>query len=743
MYADFVDWSKQQQSFEATAAHWTLSVNLGRAGKSEQPERVNVWRVNSGFFAMLGVTPRLGRDFTAADDRPGAPRVAILTHELWQRRFGSDPNAIAGGINLDGDDYAICGVLPAGFQFPDRRIDVFTPIALPAARTGPQSNYSIVGLGRLKPGISIARAQAEINAIAPRLNPPYFSSAGRTLRIWGMREFLVRDVRLSLWILLGAVTLVLLIACANVASLSLARAGARQREIAIRLTLGAGRRQVVRQLLTESALLGLLGGAVGLWLAHWALRALLLLSPERYPLLRETRIDPAVLWFTLAVSLATSLLFGLAPAVAASRGNVRGALQAGGRGLGESTGQSRMRSALVVAEVALALVLAAGAGLLIKAFGKILDVNPGFNPRGVLTASTSLPAARYRERPQRIRFYQQVLSNLQGTPGVQAAGMVSLLPLGGTNSGTIIHVENRPEVRANEAAVMWMRSADAGYFHAMEIPLRRGRLFNVQDIETAPAVVIVNETMARRYWPAYPDGEEPVGKRLAFGLTHRVVPPNPAPTWITIVGIVGDVRHMSLAQAPLPEIYLPFRQSPQLQMTLVARTAGPDPLRLAPSLRAAVAAVDREQPLARIISMEQVARNSVANRRLSMLLLTLFASVAMALAVVGIYGVVSYSVTRRTREIGVRLALGAQRGDVLAMIVRQGLTLALAGAAIGVVVALSLTRVMNTMLFGTTATDPLVFAAAALLLTGVAAFACYIPARRATKVDPAVALRYE
>jgi len=298
-------------------------------------------------------------------------------------------------------------------------------------------------------------------------------------------------------------------------------------------------------------------------------------------------------------------------------------------------------------------------------------------------------------------------------------------------------------MRADEAPVMWFRSADAGYFRAMQIPLRRGRLFTEQDTETAPPVVIVNETMARRYWPAYPNGEDPVGKRLAFGVTHRVPPPNPEPTWITIAGIVGDVRHMSLAQPPLPEMYLPFRQSPQLEMTLVARTAGTDPLRFAPAMRAAVAAVDREQPLARIISMEQVAENSVANRRFSMLLLTLFAGVAMALAAVGIYGVVSYSVTRRTREIGVRLALGAQRSDVLAMIVRQGLTLALAGAAIGLVAAFSLTRVMKTMLFGITATDPLVFGAVALVLTGVAALACYIPARRATKVDPVIALRYE
>src|SRR5581483_5962898 len=493
LYADFADWAKQQQSFEAAAAYWQVPANLARAGKSDQPERVNLWRVNSAFFSMLGVTPRLGHDFSEADDRPGAPHVAILSNALWQRRFAADPKAIGGVVNLDGEDYTVVGVLPPTFRYPTGDIDVFAPMALPAARTGLQANYSIAALARLKPGASMARAQSEMNTITPRINPPYFAAAGRRLRIWGLREFTVRDVRSSLWILLGAVTLVLLIACANVAGLLLARAGARQREMAIRITLGAGRRQIVRQLLVESALLSLVGATLGLCLAHFALKALLLLSPDQYPLLRETGIDPAVLCFTLALSLATTLLFGLAPALAAARAESQRTLQEGGRGSSESARQSRTRSALVVAEVALALLLAAGAGLLIKGFGRLLDVNPGFNTRGVITASTSLPAARYRQRPQRVAFYQQVLANLRATPGIQSAGVISLLPLAGTNSGTIIHLENRPEPRAEEAPVMWLRSTDEDYFRAMQIPLRRGRFFTEQDSEGAPAVVIVNE----------------------------------------------------------------------------------------------------------------------------------------------------------------------------------------------------------------------------------------------------------
>jgi putative ABC transport system permease protein len=721
---------------ETASAYQAISMNL-EGSRSEDPERLNVWKVNATFLSTLGVRPQLGRDFLPYEDTPGGRRAALLSYPLWQRRFGSDSGIVGRPVTLDGNAYSVVGVLPASFEIAGRKVDLYVPLAL--ANTGRDGFATGAGVARLKPGVALVQAQAETRIISNRLTEAFFHAGGRTLRLWGMREFLVRDVRLSLLILMGAVALVLLIACANVANLLLARAGARSKEIAIRATLGAGRGRLIRQLLTESALLGLAGGGMALLVAHWGVRLLTAVSPERYPLLAGVRTDLPVLWFTLTISLLTSLLFGLVPALSVSHGATHAALKEGGRSGGDGSQGRRLRDLLVTAEVALALVLAIGAGLLLTAFLRLEQVNPGFRADGLLTASLDLPARKYPQNVSRLTLFDALLRSLAVVPGIKDVGMVSIMPLSGSNSGTNIHLEGRPVSHAEDAPVVWFRAASPGYFRAMAIPLRAGRYFDDRDASGAPPVVIVNETLARRFWPS----EDPVGKRLGFGLSHQpAAPGQPEPSWLTVVGVVGDVRHTSLAQPPEAELFTAYTQTPGPSMQLAIR-ASAEPTRIAPLLRKAVAALDKDLPVSRIAGMQQIVADSLADRRLSMRLLGSFAALAVILAAVGIYGLISYSVTRRTHEIGVRLALGAARGHVLRLIVLQGLTPALAGLAIGLAAALLLTRVMRTLLYGVTATDPLIFGGVTVILAVVAALASYLPARRATKVDPMVALRYE
>ncbi len=734
-YSDFAEWRRQSRLMEQASAWQSTSMNLGGTG-AEDPERLAVWRVNASFLATLGVKPELGRDFAAEEDKPGAARVALLTHMLWQRRFGADRGIVGRTIMLDGNACTVVGVLPAAFEIAGRKVDLYTPLAL--ATAGQDGFTTLAGLARLRTGASLAEAQAEAQTISNRLTEAFFRAGGRSLRVWGMREFLVREVRLSLLILLGAVSLVLLIACANVANLLLARAAARSREIAIRVTLGAGRWRIIRQLLTESAWLGLGGGLAGLVVAHWGVKLLAALSPSRYPLLAGVRMDAEVLWFTLAISLATSGLFGLAPAVSLAGESMHEALKEGGRSGAEGCRGRRLRDLLVTAEVALALVLAIGAGLLLKAFLRLEQVQPGFRAEGLLTASVNLPAGKYARASARGAFYRDLLASLTALPGVKEAGMASVMPLTGSNTGTNIHVEGKPEPRAEDAPVVWFRSASPGYFRAMGVPLRRGRWFREQDGEGGPPVAIVNETLARRFWPR----EDAVGKRLGLGLSHRARPGRPEPSWLTVVGVVGDMRHTALAQAPEAELFTSLAQTPGPSMGLAIRTTT-EPTRFAPLLRRAVAALDRDLPVSRIAAMQQVVADSLADRRLSMWLLGTFAGLAVMLAAVGIYGLISFSVARRTREIGIRLALGAERGKVVRLMVRQGLTPALAGVGLGLAGALALTRVMISLLFGVSATDPLIFGGVTAALAGVALAASYVPARRATRVDPMAALRYE
>jgi putative ABC transport system permease protein len=725
-YPDIADWRQQSRSFEYLAAYAPTSVNLTTR---DQPERASLWKVNAEFFPMLGVKMLLGRGFLPEEDRPGAARVAILSHSLWQRRFGSDPGLVGKTVFLDGDPYTVAGILPAGFKLEAGTVDLYTPVAATSVRSG-RDRWMYGVYARLKPGVSIEKAQAELDTITRRLEQQYPRQlTGWHARVWGMRQFMVRDVELSLVVLLAAVALVLLIACANVANLLLARASARQKEMAVRAAMGAGRWRVVRQLLTESVLLALLGAVFGLLLAYWGVAALPALGTQSFPMLHESRLDLPVLGFTLLISLATGLMFGIAPALAVSRTGVYETLKEEGRSSTESRARHRLRDLLVVSEVALALLLMIGASLMMRSLLNLQDVNPGFNPVGVLTASVNLPAAKYSKPEQQIAFYRQLQERLEAMPGVTAAGMASVLPLGGSNSGMSLLIQGRPVSSPSDVPILWFRIVNPGYFQAMQIPLRKGRRFTEQDTAGAPRVVIVNETMARRYWP----GDDPIGKQVGSGAPNG---------WLAVVGVVGDVRHTSLAQAPDAEIYFPFGQSPQPAMNLALRSFS-DPLRFAPALRQAVLELDREQPVSRVASMEQTLAGSLAAKRFSTVLLGIFAAVALVLAAIGIYGVISFSVTRRTHEIGIRMALGAQRADVLRMVVLEGTLLALIGVSIGLAAAFALTRLVGSLLYGVKATDPLVFSAISLLLIAVAALASYLPARRAARVDPMVALRYE
>jgi len=730
-YSTYAEWKAGSPAFESMSAYEPASATL-LAGNS--PERVDVLQVNATFFPMLGIHPFLGRNFRTAEDQPGAPRVAILTYGLWERRFGGDPTIIGRNINLDGESVAVTGVLPRGSAFgavesafPNRTADIYVPIAHSTARGTRGAPSPSVGVyGRLKPGVPIKRAQAELDAVSHRLEAAYPDMKGRGATVLRVRDFAVRDVRLSLLVLLGAVGLVLLIACANVANLLLVRASVRQREIALRTALGAGRRRILRQLLTESVLLGICGGAAGLALAAAGTRLLPRYGPAKVPFLREVSLDGRVLGFAILISLLTGVLFGIAPALTAFRTRLSETLKQGSAAAGESRARNRFRGALVVIEVAVAMLLTIGATLTMRTFFRLQATSPGFDAEGVLTASLTLPAAKYPKPEQRVDFYQRLLDRIDVMPGVQAASMVSLIPFGGSDTGRNFLIEGQPPPRPEDTPIFWLRIADPAYFRVMRIPLLRGREFTSHDTGT-PLVAIINETMARRFWP----NTDPIGKR--FG---------PGQYWLTVVGIVGDVKFTSLAKHADPEFYEPYRQLPIADMILTVRSAA-DPLHLAPALRQAVLETDPTQPISRITPMAQYVSDAVGTPRMSALLLAAFGTTALLLAAVGIYGVISFSVTRRTREIGIRMALGAAGGDVMRIVVRQAVTLASIGVAVGTAGALALNSIMQRLLFGVTATDPAAYFAVSALLIAIAALAAYVPARRAARISPSVALRCE
>ena len=732
-FLNLVDWQQQNQVFEQIAAFMPRGISLTDI---DEPEQLPGSFVSANLFPALGVTPTLGRTFLPDEDRPGGGRAVILSHGLWQRRFGGDPGIIGKALTLDGASHTVVGVMPADFQFPIPGqfpippTQLWVPLAIDPGQAN-RGDRSLFAVGRLKSGVTVGQAQAEMTLIARRLEQQYpDANTGSGVKVVPLHEQVVGRLRPALLVLLGAVGFVLLIACANVASLLLSRAAARQKEIAIRAALGAGRLRLVRQLLTETVLLTLMGGTLVLLLAYGGMDSLKAGLPPNLPRADEISIDRQVLGFSFVVSLFTGLLFGLVPAWQASRPDLNEVLkEGGGKGAG-GQGRSRARNVLAVAEVAAALVLLVGAGLLIKSFYRLQQVNLGFNPERALSVPFALPPVRYRDGGARLAFVEQVAQRLKGLPGVQAVGGVTTLPLSMNYSTGTFAVEGRPP-DPGESNIANVRVATPDYFRAMEIPLIGGRAFTEEDTFQAPAVTVINETLARRYWP----GEDPIGKRI-------ISPARADGTLTTVVGVVGDVRNDGLDDEPKPELYFPYAQNPQTHMFIVVRTAN-DPAGLMAAVRREVWAVDKNLPLSDLSTLEQLLDKTIAQRRFNLLLLGMFAGVALVLAAVGIYGVMSYAVTQRIHEIGVRMALGAQTSNVLRMVVGQGIRLALVGIAIGLGAALALTRLMASLLYEVSATDPLTFAVIALMLAAVALVACYVPARRATRVDPMVALRYE
>ena len=731
---NYNDWRTQVRSFDGLAAYANTALTLTDGGGGE-PERIPAVSTSANFFQVVGVAPALGRGFLPEEETAGKNRVVVLSHGLWQRRFGASPQALGQTITLGGNAYTVVGVAPADFKSPVRgpkAPEMWVPIAFNFNQNVRRSDYLNV-IGRLRAGATIGQAQAELAGVAARLEQEYpATNAGWTVTTQPLHERVVGNVRQALWVLMGVVGFLLLIACANVANLLLARAAARRQEIAVRSALGAGRGRLVRQLLTESLLLGIAGGGLGLILAAWGVELLVALSPGNIPRLEEAGLDARVLAFTFGVSVLTGVVFGLLPALSASKTDLAESLKEGGsRGPTAGQGARRLRSSLVIAEIAITAVLLACAGLMIRSFNAIQSVDPGFRPERVLTFEFSLPSAKYKDEPQIAAFYEQLTARAAALPGVERAALVDSLPLGGGADVLSFVIEGRPELPPEKVQDAMFSTATPDYFDVLGIGHVRGERLTERHRDGVPDVGVINETMARKFWP----DEDPIGKRVNLGDPAR------AP-WITVIGVVKDARSSGLDKEPYAQMYLPALQFRQRTMTFVARTSA-DPATLVPALRRELGALDQDLPLYNVRTMEQVLAESVARRRFQMILIAAFAGVGLLLAAVGIYGVISYTVTQRSHEIGVRMALGARASDILKLVVGQGLGLTLAGVGLGLAGSFALTRVLSSLLYGVTATDPLTFACVSLAMLGVALLACLIPARRATKVDPMVALRYE
>jgi putative ABC transport system permease protein len=742
--ANYIDWRDQSHSFAATGGADYWSPNLTGI---DSPEHIAGLKVTQSLFPMLGVEPMLGRLFAEGEDKEGADREVILSHRLWQRRFSSDPNVLGKPIVLDGNAYVVVGVMPQGFQFAPfwaTRAELWVPNAF-GARIHNRGGNSLRVFARIKDGVSLAQARAEIAAIAGRLEQQY-PGTNRNVVVTPLKEKVVGDVETPLLVLLGAVAFVLLITCANVAHMLLARASARQKEVAVRAALGARRTRIMRQFVTESLLLGGFGGVAGLGLAVIATRALIAMSPANIPRVQTVAIDLRAALFLFGATILTSVGFGLAPALQASSVNVNDTLKEGGRGNSEGAGRNRLRSLLVVSEFALALMLLIGAGLMIRTFAALQAIDPGFNPHGVVSMIVSVAGSKEADPARRAVFYHQLIERVRSLPGVQGAGAINHLPLAGDLWGWPFMIEGRPKPQPGESPIAVYRMVTPGYFEAMRLPLIRGRDIAETDTAGAPGVVLISERTAKEYWP----GEDPIGKRISFD-DDKV---NPR-TWLTIVGIAKNAKQDDWAAAPFTEVYLAAFQNHDFlgdsgsdaashvtYITLVARTTG-DPAAMAPAMKEAAWSFDRNLAISQVVTMDGVVAEATAQPRFEMLLLSIFAGVALVLATVGIYGVISYSVSRRTHEIGVRMSLGASRGNVLLLVVRHGMWLALAGSLTGLGGSLLLSRLMAKLLYGVKPTDPVTFLAVATGLGLVAMFACYIPARRAMRIDPMSALRYE
>ncbi len=730
-YPNFGDWRARAQSFEGMASIRDQAFNLTGV---EKPVRLRGQTVNWNFFQLLGVNPQLGRLFIEEDDRYGAGRTVLLSNGLWKERFGGDPRVVGRAILLDGEPYTVIGVLPPGFEY-FRRDDLYVPIGLfliPSSGLADRgSSFGLHAVARLKPGVTIERANSEMATLGSQLAREYpATNAGKSAMAERLQDVMSEEVRRLLWVLLGAVGFILLIACVNVANLLLVRAADRRKEIALRLALGAGRWRIVRQFLSESLLVAGLGGAVGLLAGQWLLDGLLGLAPDDIPQLSRVSLDKNVLLFTLGVSALTSVLCGLLPALQASRADLLTALKEGGR---STAGASRegLRKALLVVEVSLALVLLVGAGLLVRSMYNLLRVDPGFNAENLLTMRLELPGESYNE-PRRRVFYDECLAQITALPGVRSAALAVSLPIDGSWWDAIFTVADKPVPPRGQLPEAAMIPVSESYLETMGIRLLKGRWFNSADTANSPTVTVINENLARRIWP----GENPIGKRLRHGFPEYQAP------WREVIGVVANVKLNGVERDTPMQAYLPIMQEPWSHFSIAVRTTG-HPLAASASVERAVHSIDKDLPVFAIRSMDQLLGNALAARRLTLVLLASLALLALLLAALGIYGVIAYSVRQRTHEIGVRIALGAQASDVLRLIIGQGMKLALLSVVIGLAGASALTRVLETLLFDVKASDPLTFGVIALLLTIVALLACWLPARRATKVDPMIALRCE
>ncbi len=721
------DWQAQNQSFSALAAFVPQSVNLtGRA----EPGRVIGGFITANFFDLLSVKPALGRALLKGEDEAGAARVAIVNHVVWRDRFGADPNLIGQSLTLNGQLFTVVGIMPEGFRAPYSEVDIWLPLQTHPGFSPDRKANGLEVIGRLKPGVTLQQAQTEMATVAARLAQQYpETNTERGVNLIELQTLLVEGLKRNLLIMFAAVGFVLLIACANVANLMLSRAVTRQREMALRAALGASRARLVRQILTESLLLSLLGGALGLLLGKWGMDALATNSAVTLPPGVTVSLDVYVFGFAFGLALLTGALFGLWPALRLSRPDLNSTLKAGGKGATGGTGSNRVRDLLVVVQVALALVLLVGAGLMTRTLLNLIGVQSGFAANNLLTLEYRVPRNKYPDAEQQWRFHEQVVATVKALPGVQAAAAIFTIPHG-AESGTTTFA--RPELATPPAEQMpqaQTNRADANYFQAMGIQIHKGRVFTGQDQLHTPPVVVINQTMAQRFWP----NEDPVGKAVNVDFPKLTA---------TVVGVVADVKHNSLDEAAQPQLYLSFAQNPHIFASLVVRTTG-EALSFSNAVRGAIWAVDSDQPVWKVRTMEWLLARSIGSQRLIMQLLIALSLLALMLAAIGIYGVLSYSVSQQTRDIGVRLALGAQPRDILRLVLRHGLALTLLGVAIGLAGSWALTRLMSGMLYGVAAADPLTFTGIAGLLTSVALVACWIPARRATKVSPMIALRSE
>jgi putative ABC transport system permease protein len=730
---EYVDYRDRSRAFDEIAAYDTTGFNLTGGG---EPERVDGALVSGNFFAALGTGPEIGRPFRRDDERPGRNAVAVIGHALWTRRFGGDPAFVGRSVSIDGRAVEVVGVMPRGFRFPDETTELWKPILLDAEALSADNrgSHGFTIVARLKPDVSIDRARGDLDRVAAAFVPqfPLNYRAGFSTVVRRLQDEIVGDTSRALFVLFGAVLLVLLIACANVANLLLARAASRRKEIALRTALGASRARLVRQLLTESVIVACAGGALGLVLATWGVDALVAVAPDSIPRLREVGVDARVVAFAAIVSLATGVLFGLVPAIKASRLPLNDALKDGGRTAAAHGIGGRL---LVVSEIALSIVLLVAAGLLIRSFARLQDVQPGFAADRLLTLRVSLPPSRYTTFEKGDAFFDDLFARLRASAGVRGVAAINALPFSGFGGSRSFQIEGRVAARPEDATEEQLRIVTDGYFRVMGIPVLSGREFAPGDSLRVRRVAVVNDAFARKHFPA----GDALGKRIAFQ--------SDAPVWYEIVGVAGNIKHRGLDAGDRPELYVPYRQPlftgwTVRPMYVVVRT-GIDPLEAVSAVRRELARVDPEQPLSDVRTMAERIDRSLTPRRFNATLLALFAALALTLAAVGIYGLVGYSVTERTHEIGVRLALGATRRDVVTMVLRQGMTMAILGAALGVVASFAVVRVIAGLLFGVSPGDPATFTAIPLLLLAVALAACYVPARRATQVDPMLALRAE